>query len=156
MKIGIIGVGAYSVALAKMLSKKCENIWMWTESQARYDKYLEDGCIKDVIPRVSLPSFIKMSLNKKEVVMDANIVIIASAAAFVGEICRDIKYAIKNDTVVCIASKGIENRSCRFLSDLATDILNIKNIHIIKIWYIFLLSYFIIVWKCISSFIKDI
>lgn len=132
MKIAIIGVGAYSVALAKMLSKKCDNIMMWTESQERYDKYIKDKCIKDVIPHVSLPSFIKMSLDKRETVNGASIVVIASAAAFVGEICRDIKYAISNDTIICIASKGIENRSCRFLSDLASDILDIKNIAVLS------------------------
>jgi len=132
MKVAIVGVGAYSVALASMLCKKDNDVMMWTESQERYDKYLNDGCIKDVIPGYSLPSSVVMSTSKKDTVLNAQVVIIASIASFVGEICNDIKEYIKKDTTICIASKGIENKSCRFLSDIASDILNVKNIAILS------------------------
>ena len=46
MKIGIIGTGVYSLAIALMLNKKNKDITMWTESDERYEKYLKDGCIK--------------------------------------------------------------------------------------------------------------
>jgi len=55
-----------------------------------------------------------------------------STAHFVGSICKEIKKYITKDQVVCIASKGIENNSCEFLSNIAHDILKIKNIAIIS------------------------
>ena len=132
MKVGIIGTGVYSVAMAIMLNKKVKDIVMWTESDQRYQKYLDDGCIKDVIPGVSVSKDVKLTRSYEEVTQDADIVFLMSSAGFVGKICEDIKHLIKKDTIICIASKGIEDKSCKFLSDVAIEILKVKGVAIIS------------------------
>ena len=99
---------------------------MWTESEERYQKYLVDGCIKDIIPEVNVPKNIKLTASYEKAAKDADIIFITSTAAFVGAICKEIK------TVVCIASKGIENNSCAFLSDIVYEELKIKHIAIVS------------------------
>ena len=132
MKIGIIGTGVYGVAMALMLNKKNKDIIMWTESEERYENYKKDKCIKGVIPGIDLPKNIKLTTSYEEVCKDRDVIFIMSVAHFVGSICQNIKPYINKKTVVCIASKGIENNSCKFLSDIAYSELKIKNICIVS------------------------
>ena len=132
MKVGIIGTGAYSVAIASMINKKCKDIVMWTESSKRYDKYLIDGCIKDVIDNFSLPKNIKLTTSYDEATINRDIIFIISSSEFVSDICKNINPYITKDTIVCIASKGIENKTCDFLSDIAYLNLKTRNIAIIS------------------------
>ena len=40
MKISVIGLGMYSLAISKMLAKKENNkIMIWTENNAKYEEY---------------------------------------------------------------------------------------------------------------------
>ena len=40
MKISVIGLGIYSLAISKMLAKKSENkIVIWTENEKNYEEY---------------------------------------------------------------------------------------------------------------------
>ena len=132
MKIGIIGLGAYSVAIASMLNKKNTDIVIWSESQERYDKYLSDKCIKDIIPNYSLPINIKLTLDYKEATLNKDIVFIISSASYVEDICHNIKDFINESTIICIASKGIENNSCKFLSEIVMSTLNTSKVAIIS------------------------
>lgn len=132
MKVALIGTGVYGVAIASAINKNCKNITMWTESQERYDNYLKDGCIKNIIPGLEMPNNVKLTMDYSKALKNADIIFITSTAAYVGSICRDIKPYITKKTVLCIASKGIENTTCSFLSDIARDELKIRNIAIIS------------------------
>lgn len=132
MKIALIGSGVYSVAMASQLAKKNNSIIMWSESDKLYEKYLRDNCIKDIIEGISLPDNVKMTRSYEEACKSADVIFIMSTAAFVESICENIKPYINDKTVICIASKGIENNSCAFLSDIAYNILKNDNISIIS------------------------
>ena len=132
MKIGLIGVGAYGIAMAMMANKKNKDIIMWTEDKAKYDQYVKDGCIKGILEGIECPENIKMTTSYEEVCKDRDIIFIMSTAHFVGSICKEIKNYITKDQVICIASKGIENNSCEFLSNIAYETLKTKNICIIS------------------------
>lgn len=132
MKIGIIGVGAYSNAMALQLYKNNKDIIMWTESDKVMANYLKDNCVKNIIPGVELPKDIKVTRNYEEACEGKDIIFILSAAAFVGSICDEINKYITKTTVVCICSKGIENTTSEFLSDIAFKKLKTKNIAIIS------------------------
>ena len=132
MKIALIGTGVYGMAIAKALSKNNKNIIMWTEDPKKYEEYKELGYIKSLIPDVEMPKFIKLTTDYEKACTNADIIFITSTAAYVGDICRSIKPYINRKTIICIASKGIEDKSCAFLSDIAFEILKIKHISIIS------------------------
>ena len=53
MKIALIGTGVYGLAIAMAISKNHKDITMWTESDERYEKYINDGkVLKDIIPNM--------------------------------------------------------------------------------------------------------
>ncbi len=132
MKIALIGTGVYGLAIASALSKKNKNIIMWTESEERYNNYKEKGYIDGLIPNFDTPKNIKLTMDYEKACQNTDIIFITSTAAYVGSICRSIKPYINKKTIVCIASKGIENNSCSFLSDIAFETLKIKHIAIIS------------------------
>ena len=132
MKISLIGTGVYGIAMAMMLNKNNKDIIMWTESEEKIKKYEKDGCIKDIIPGLACPENIKLTASYEEAIKDRDIIFIMSTAHFVGSICEGIKPYLKKDQVVCIASKGIENNSCEFLSNIAKEKLKTKKVCIIS------------------------
>ncbi len=132
MKIALIGTGVYGLAIASALAKKNKNIIMWTESEERYRNYQKKGYINNVIPNFTAPKYIKLTMSYEEAVTNADIVFITSTAAYVGAICDSINKYITRKTIICIASKGIENTSCEFLSDIAFEKLKTKHIAIIS------------------------
>lgn len=133
MKIALLGTGVYGFAIAMAINKNHKDITMWTEDEEKYEKYVENGKkIKDIIKGYEAPSNIKLTISYEKACQDADVIFITSTAAYVGEICKNINQYISKKTVVCIASKGIENTSCAFLSDIAFATLKTKHIAIIS------------------------
>jgi len=132
MKVSLIGTGAYGIAMAMMLNKNNKDIIMWSESKEKIEKYKKDGCIKDILPGVTCPENIKLTDSYEEAVKGRDVIFIMSTAHFVGSICDGIKDYLTKDQVVCIASKGIENNSCEFLSNIAREKLKTRKICIIS------------------------
>ncbi len=132
MKVSLIGTGAYGIAMAMMLSKNNKDVVMWTESKEKLANYKKEGCIKDIIPGVTCPDNIRLTDSMEEAVKGRDVIFIMSTAHFVGSICDQLKEYLEKDQVVCIASKGIENNSCEFLSNIAREKLQTKKICIIS------------------------
>lgn len=132
MKVALIGTGMYGLAIALEINKNVKNIAMWTESEERYNDYKENGRIVNIVTDIEVPKNIKLTMDYEKAVNSADVVFITSTAAYVGAICREINKYITRKTIVCIASKGIENTTCSFLSDIAYEELKTKHIAIIS------------------------
>lgn len=132
MKISLIGTGAYGISIAMMLNKNNKDIIMLTESKEKLKQYEKDGYIKDIIPNITCPKNIKLTDSYEEAIKDRDIIFITSTAHYVGNMCDKIKPYLTKNQIICIASKGIENKSCEFLSNIANKKLNTKNISIIS------------------------
>lgn len=132
MNIGLIGSGSYSQAMMLMLHKNNNNITVWTSNEDKYKEYKKNKRIKSVIEDVKIPKDIILTNNLEELCKDKDIIFIMTTATYVGQVCNDISKYINSKTIVCIASKGIENNSCAFLSDVAQSKLKTKHIAIIS------------------------
>lgn len=132
MKVAIIGNGSYGQALALMINKNVQDIVMWTENENKYKDYQKNKCIPSLISDIDMPKNIKLTQNIEEASKDKDIIVITTSAKYVGKICEEIKPFINKKTIICIASKGIENNTCRFLSDIAKEKFKNQNIAIIS------------------------
>lgn len=126
MKICVLGSGAYGSALATILDENGNDVVMWT----RFEKEAMEmtsthKCSK--LPGVVLSSSIKITSNLEEACKNAAFIVIAIPTAFVSGVLRDSKEYIKDKPIV-IASKGIEQDSQLFVSDMVDDILETDNI----------------------------
>ena len=108
MKISVIGLGIYSLAISKMLAKKSENkIVIWTENEKNYEEYKKTKNIKSVFD-TSIPKNIKVSTSMEEVLSNTDLIYIITASKYVDLVTKKMKDYYKNNIPICIASKGIE------------------------------------------------
>ena len=115
MKVGIIGAGAYALALAHVL-KKNNDVIIWTKLEDEYKELKEKRTNEKVLPNFKLDGKIKITLDLKEVTK-VNLIIVAIPAKFVDSISKELKGLIKKQ-YVCIATKGIEQETCLFPIDV--------------------------------------
>lgn len=134
MKIAMIGVGAYSTALTLMLSKKENNkITMWTENPelVKQSKH-ETRILENIFPELELPFNVDITNSYEETLNGASLIFIAVAAKYVDDVCKNIKPYYDKNIPICIASKGIEETTGSFLSDIVKDILETDNISVLS------------------------
>lgn len=130
MNVAIIGTGAYGMALASIFyDNKC-SIKMWTNSEEERNLLLKEGK-SDKVDFV-IPKDIIISTDMKEVVDKANLIMIAIPAKFLDTTSKELKKYYNSKQVICIASKGIEQHTCRFLYDVIRDNIRTSNIAIIS------------------------
>lgn len=132
MKISVIGLGMYSLAISKMLAKKENNkIMIWTENNAKYEEYKKTKKVTSVYD-TEMPKNIKVSNLLEEVLKDAELIYIITASKYVDIITKKMKEFYNPDVPICIASKGIEESREELLSNIVKDNLKTKNIAVIS------------------------
>ena len=126
MKICVLGTGAYGSALSIILNENKNDVVCWTKFE-KEAKALTETRIAPKLPDIILPKNIKFTTNLEEATKDAAFILIAVPTAFVTETLKKVKPFIK-DKPICIASKGIEQESHLFVSEIVQNILNTNNI----------------------------
>ena len=131
MKVSIIGTGLYGLALAINVSKNADEVYMWTESEKVYNEWKKTGNLKNIID-VKLPPEIHISESYEEVLKDTELIIIASTSKYVDIICKNLKKFYDKSIPVCIATKGIEDSTEDFLSNIVKRTLVTNNVGVIS------------------------
>ena len=130
--IAVIGTGAYGLSIALSLLKKNKHITMWVESQSRAEFLNNNKQNSGILPNIKIPNEIEFSNDYEYVIKNTNIVFIAVAAKFIDPVTKELnKYNIK-DKHFCILSKGIEQNSCEFVTDVFKRNIKTKNISVIS------------------------
>lgn len=131
-KIAIIGTGAYGLSIALALLKKNKHICMWVESEEKVEFLNKNRKNSGILPNIEIPESIEFSNNYEYVINNTNIVFIAVAAKFVNSVTKDLsKYNLKNKHF-CILSKGIEQNTCEFVTEVFKRNIKTKNLSVIS------------------------
>lgn len=117
-KITILGSGAYAIALATVIYQNTKEITLWTNFQKEADELNITRENKLRLPGIAIPEEIKITTDLKAAVKDASIIIFAIPASAVDEVCIKLKGLLTENQILCMASKGIENDTCLFLSEV--------------------------------------
>lgn len=132
MKISVIGLGVYSLAISKMLAKKDENeIVIWTENNEKYEEYKKTKKVASVFD-TKLPKNIKISASMENVLENTNLIYIITASKYVDIVTKQMKPYYNPEIPVCIASKGIEESREELLSNIVKNALKTNNIAVIS------------------------
>lgn len=115
MKIGIIGTGAYAIALASLLENKKVEITMWTKLEQEFDELTNNHTNLKAV-NYKLGKHIKFTMDLNQLIRESNALILAIPAKFVKKTLNLIKEPI-NNTPILIATKGLEANSKSLLHD---------------------------------------
>lgn len=130
MKIAILGTGAYGMALASIFDYNKCNVMMWTNSSEEMELLLNTRKSNKI--DYDIPNSIDISNDMKNTVEEADIIVMAVPAKFVGSVSSELKKYYTNKQVICIASKGIEQDTCLFLYDVIRNNIRTSNIAVIS------------------------
>lgn len=131
MKITVLGAGAFGLALALNLNKNCGNVVVWTKFESERDEIVTNQEYKAVLPGVKIPSDIKITTNLEDI-KNSGLVVIAVPAKFVRSTLEEVKEYINTNTHFLIASKGIEQDTCKFLNEVLLDVIDTDNVSVIS------------------------
>ena len=132
MNIAILGTGAYGLSLSLMFHKNNCNIRMWTKFEEEKKMLETSRENSDRLPGVKIPLEVSFTTDMKECIDGAELIVIAVPAGFVDSVSSELKYCIKKEQHICIASKGIERDTCSFVYDIMSRYIKTDKIAVIS------------------------
>ncbi len=132
MKVSIIGTGAFGLSLALMFHENNCDIMMWTKLNKELDELKTKRSNERVLPNIKMPSNIKYTNNLKVAIKNRSLIVIAVPATYVDNISKELKKYITKDQHICIASKGIENDTCLFVTDVLQKYVKTDKVAVIS------------------------
>ena len=133
MKIAILGVGAYAIALAKVFNKNQDNeVVMWAKFKEEANVVIKNRENAGVLPGVKIPERIKITMDLRACMEDASIVVLAIPAVAVRQVSEEVAMYAKPKQILCVVSKGIEPKTNMFMSDILYRATKNENICMIS------------------------
>ena len=132
MKVAVLGSGAYGIALAKIVHENKYDVCMWTKFETELNSLLKYRVNKFVLPDVKLPKKIKITSSMEDSVKNAELIIVVVPAGALDSVFKELKPLLTKDQHICIASKGIEQDTCRFQHEILTSVINTNKYAVIS------------------------
>ena len=117
MKVGVLGAGAFGLALSHILIKNKVTVEMWTHNEEEV-KVLDKKRISKKLDGYKIPKEIKFSTNLEETVNGKDLIVMAIPAFAFEDVTKQLSKYIKKNQPVLIATKGIQQNTCLFLNDV--------------------------------------
>ncbi len=119
MKVCVVGSGAWGTALAIRLQKNGHDVTVWTFEKDLIPE-MEATRRNPRLPGAVLPEGLKIS-GDYECVRGAKLVVIASPSFPMRSVCRGAAPFIDDDAVVVSVTKGIEDGTCKRMSEIVAE-----------------------------------
>lgn len=132
MKVGIFGTGAYGLALASILTKNNINITMWTKFEEEKENLERTRSNEKLLPGFILDNSVNLTTSVEVCAKDKELLIIAIPVAFINDLCIKLKDYVFSNMVICIASKGIEQKTGLFINEIVKKHINNENISVLS------------------------
>jgi len=123
MKVGILGCGAYGLALSSILNKNKVDITMWTFSENEKNELLNNKK-SPKLEKYIIPEEIKITTNISEAIINMDLIVIAVPAFAFEDTVKSMSEYILRKQPVLIATKGIQQNTCLFLNDVFAKYLS--------------------------------
>lgn len=128
MKIGLLGCGAYGLALSSIMHDNHCDITMWTRSKEEAEELTKTRCNKKKLPAYIIPEDIKITSNMEECVSNKDLIVIAIPAAGIDNLAQMMAPYINKKDHILIATKGIEQGTGLFIHEIILKYLKTRNV----------------------------
>ncbi len=122
MKVGMLGAGAFGLALSHILIKNKNDVDVWTYSEEEC-KILNETKKSDKLDKYTIPNELRFTTNLEETVNGKDLIVIAVPAFAFEDVVKQLTKYIKKGQPVLIATKGIQQNTCLFLNDVFSKYL---------------------------------
>lgn len=121
-KVAVMGAGTWGTALALLLNSNGHEVSVWGFEKEEVDDMLktrENRHLKDV----HIPEEIEISNDLKKVVEDKDFVLVVVPSKFMRPNLEKLSNYIKDNQMIVIASKGIEEDTLFTMTEISKDIM---------------------------------
>lgn len=115
MKVGILGSGAYGLALSHILINNKIDTTIWTPIEEEYQELIKTRK-SDKLKDYKIDKELKITTNINEAVENKDLIVVSVPAFAFEDTVKNLK--LNKDQVVLIATKGIQQNTCLFLFDV--------------------------------------
>ncbi len=126
MKLGIIGTGAYAIALTSLLEEKNFSTIMWTKLENEYNELTNNHTNLSIID-YKLKSNISFTMSLENLSNESRAIIIAIPAKFLKDTIKKLKPVYYNQPIL-IATKGMVKENNLLIHEYLQNELNTNNI----------------------------
>jgi len=132
MKVGILGTGAYGLAISSLVRDNHHDVVMWTAFEEEKKLLVTKRENKTLLKGYTLDKNIEVTTDLKMVLNTCDLIFVVIPVAFISNVMKDVSKYVRDDNHFCIASKGIEQETGFFVTDILENSLNTKNIAVIS------------------------
>ncbi len=130
--VGVIGAGAWGIALAVLLKNNGNNVTVWSFLEEEVTMLKNDRENKVTLPGIKVQEDIIITSDLKEVVTDKDIIVMAVASRFTRETSAKLKDLIIDGQIIVNVAKGIEESTLMTLSDIILDEVPQANVAVLS------------------------
>lgn len=120
--ITVLGSGGWGTALAVMAQRSGNNVTLWSAFQEEIDEIREYGEHRRLLPGVAIPSSMKLTADES-CVADADLTLMATPSFALEQTAARIRPYFKDGGIIAIATKGLEENSCKRFSQILEETL---------------------------------
>ncbi len=117
MKVTILGCGAYGLALSSILERNNVDVTLWTHKKEE-EIELQNNRVSKRLIDYKISDNIKITSDIEASILDKDLIVIAVPAFAFEETTKKLVDFLDKKTCVLIATKGIQQDTCMFLSDV--------------------------------------
>lgn len=132
MKITVVGLGAYGIALARIFNENDNKVVMYTKFKDEADIVKLKRENINVFKGVKIPKEINITTDLEESMENSKIIVLAVPMSAVREMSKKISKYLTEDQVICIVSKGIEPKTNKLMSQVVFEETGSENICMIS------------------------
>lgn len=126
MKIGILGTGAFGIALAKTLNTKDNRIVMWTKFEEEKELLEKERENVNLFSGVKLDQNIVITTKLEEAVAGAKVIIGAIPFKALESLMQELKDLVYMEQIFCSTTKGIDDKSLKVTTEIIEENLICK------------------------------
>ena len=121
MRIGVIGGGSWGTALAAYLARLDHQVALWAFEPEVVEEINTSHTNRVFLPDVALPESLVANGNHAEVLAGADVVLSVVPTQHVRSVIESMRDSIPRDAVLVSASKGIENKTLRRVTEIIRE-----------------------------------
>ena len=130
MKVVVLGVGAYGLALSKKLLENNNEVVAWTKLEREKEEIEKQG-YSNKLKDFKIPKSLSISTNLKKSIKDSKLIVFAIPAQFADSVAKELSRYYTNQHIL-IATKGIEQNSCVFIDEVISRYISTNKIGVIS------------------------
>jgi len=130
--VAIIGAGSMGTAMSVLLSRNGNNVRLWSPMKDEISMLTSNREHVTRLPGVKIPDSVVFTTDIEIAVKNCEVVVLAVPSQTTRQNCKTLSSIISKDTVVVTCSKGIEDGTCKLLSEIMQDELPHNNIAVLS------------------------